>query len=85
MIEGSYFPINVINIGIRQENRERGNNVTDVDGNSSKSIYLAIKHALENKNRKKFTNKFVYGRGDSSKKIVRILERISINKKLIHN
>jgi UDP-hydrolysing UDP-N-acetyl-D-glucosamine 2-epimerase len=83
MIEGSYFPINVINIGIRQENRERGNNVTNVSGNSSKSIYLAIKHALENKNRKKFTNKFVYGRGDSSKKIVRILERISINKKLI--
>ena len=83
MIEGSYFPINVINIGMRQENRERGNNVTDVNGNSSKSIYLAIKYALDNKNRKKFVNKFVYGRGNSSKKIVRILERIPINKKLI--
>jgi len=68
---------------MRQENRERGNNVTDVNGNSSKSIYLAIKYALDNKNRKKFVNKFVYGRGNASKKIVRILERIPINKKLI--
>ena len=83
MIEGSYFPIHVINIGIRQENRERGNNVTDVNGNSSKSIYLAIKYALENKNRKKFVNKFVYGKGNTSKKIVKILERIAINKKII--
>ena len=83
MVEGSYFPINIINIGIRQENRERGNNVTDVSGNSSKSIYLAIKYALENKNRKKFVNRFVYGKGNASKKIVKILERLPINKKLI--
>ena len=83
MIEGSYFPIHVINIGMRQENRERGNNVTDVNGNSSKSIYLAIKYALENKNRKKFVNKFIYGKGNASKKIVKILESIPINKKLI--
>ena len=83
MVEGSYFPINIINIGIRQENRERGNNVTDVSGNSSKSIYLAIKYALENKNRKKLVNRFVYGKGNASKKIVKILERLPINKKLI--
>ena len=53
MIEGSYFPINVINVGKRQENRERENNVKDVSENSSNLIYLAIKQALENQPRRK--------------------------------
>lgn len=83
MIEGGYFPISIINIGIRQKDRERGNNVIDVSSYSSRLIYRAIKQALDNRNRKKFLNKFVYGKGNSSKKIVKILENIPVNKNLI--
>ena len=83
MIEGGYFSINVINVGKRQENRERGNNVKDVSENSPNLIYLAIKQALANQPRRKFVNKFLYGKGNSSKKIVKILETISINRNLI--
>jgi GDP/UDP-N,N'-diacetylbacillosamine 2-epimerase (hydrolysing) len=83
MIEGSYFQINVINIGIRQKNRERGQNVIDIINPSKNSIYFTIKKILKNKNNKKFKNKFIYGTGNTSKKITKTLENISINKNLI--
>ena len=83
MIEGSYFQINVINIGIRQKNRERGQNVINMYNPSSNLIYSKIKKILESKNDKNFKNKFVYGKGSASKKIIKTLENIPITKNLI--
>jgi len=81
IIESSYFNTPAVNIGIRQKNRERGKNVIDVKGNSTKLIEIAIRNALR-KNKTKFPN-HLYGTGKSSKKIVKILENISLNKELI--
>ncbi len=82
IIEGGYFDISVVNIGIRQQNRESGKNIIHVKGNSVNEIYLAIKKSLmKRKNNSKKKN--IYGTGNASKKIVRILETISLNQSLI--
>jgi GDP/UDP-N,N'-diacetylbacillosamine 2-epimerase (hydrolysing) len=81
MIEASYFQIPVVNIGKRQEGRERGANVIDVRDITRNSIRNAIVRVMTRKVSKKNIN--TYGLGDSSKKIVRILEKIRLNKDLI--
>ncbi len=81
VVEGSYFNIPIINIGSRQKGRERGNNVIDVDY-SEKKIHDMICQALSSK-KSKFVNNYVYGKGNASKKIVKHLETIILNKKLI--
>ena len=82
IIEGGYFDISVVNIGIRQQNRESGKNIIHVKGNSVNEIYLAIKKSLmKRKNNSKKKN--IYGTGNASKKIVRILETISLDQSLI--
>jgi len=81
LIEGGYFDIPVINIGIRQKDRERGNNVLNVD-ESSTAIYKAILKASKLSTRS-FPKKYIYGKGNASQKIVQILETIPLNKDLI--
>lgn len=83
VIEGSYFDIPIINIGIRQQDRERGENVIDVPDNSTHSIYNAIIRALKYNKKMKFKNKFLYGNGKASQKIVKFLESVKINDELI--
>lgn len=82
MIEASYFQTPVVNIGIRQEGRERGKNVFDVK-EDSKSIYCAISKALKMRKYIKNSGNYLYGHGGTSKKIVRYLEKINFNKDLI--
>lgn len=82
VIEGSYFNTPVIDIGIRQNNRERGDNVIVVPSSYSK-IHRAISRGLWLKKNKKFKNKFIYGRGGASKKILKQLELVKLDKKLI--
>ncbi|MBI3638993.1 MAG: UDP-N-acetylglucosamine 2-epimerase (hydrolyzing) [Thaumarchaeota archaeon] len=82
VIEASYFNTPVVNIGIRQKGREKGNNVTDVPDGNVDSIYRAILRALQMRKRK-FINSYIYGRGKASKKIVLCLEKINLNKNLI--
>jgi len=82
IIEGGYFDIPVVNIGIRQQNRESGKNIIHVKGNSINEIYLSIKKSLmKKKNHSKKHN--IYGTGNASKKIVRILETIPLDQSLI--
>jgi len=81
MIEASYFNIPVVNIGIRQEGREGGRNVINVDY-SSPAIFLAIKKSLKNKH-KIFKKENLYGSGSASAKIIRHLEKIKLDKDLI--
>ena len=75
--ESSFLGIPTVNIGDRQHLRERGNNVIDVQEKSEK-IFDAIKKI----SKKKIKKSNLYGTGNSSKKIVRILSSIKlINKK----
>lgn len=82
IIEGGYFETPVVNIGKRQKDRERGSNIIDVS-NSTTSIYNAIRKSIWLKKNKKLKNKFIYGRGESSKKIIKHLESVDLDKKLI--
>jgi GDP/UDP-N,N'-diacetylbacillosamine 2-epimerase (hydrolysing) len=79
IIEASYFPISVINIGIRQKGRECNSNVIHVD-HSTKKIGIEIKKALK---MKKMKIDCIYGKGNASKQIVQHLEKISLNDQLI--
>ena len=83
MIEASYFQIPVVNIGIRQKNREKGKNVIDVNINSKNLVYQAIQKALKIKKSKKSTFDFPFGKGNSAQKIVTHLENVSLGKYLI--
>ena len=82
IIEASYFKIPVVNIGIRQKNREKGNNVIDVKDNSV-LIYNAIKKLFNPKSKHIGKLSSIYGSGNTSKKIIKILETILLNDKLI--
>lgn len=81
IIEASYFNIPVVNIGMRQDGRESGNNIIHTNNNTN-SITNGIKKALDLKNKKFKMNK-IYGNGKSAKKIISILESITIEKGLI--
>ena len=63
--ESSYIGLPVVNIGSRQENRLRANNVIDVDYNAEE-IHSAARKQFSNRFYKKST---VYGSGDSGEKI----------------
>lgn len=70
--ECSYLGVPVVNIGKRQIFRERSKNVIDVSENH-KIINKAIKKQIVQKRYKK---SLLYGDGLSSKKIVKILEKL---------
>ncbi len=82
LIEGSYFNIPVINLGIRQEGRERGKNVINIKEITTTSVLNAIQNALDLKN-KKFKKEWIYGKGNASKKITKYLERIKLDRNLL--
>lgn len=83
IIESSSFKIPVVNIGIRQEGRERTDNVIDCDHKKSE-ITKSIKKAISPKFQEKLKNiKNPYGNGTSGKRIAHILSQIKINDKLI--
>ncbi len=82
--ECSYLGIPFVNIGDRQDQRERGNNVIDTKINDkfiSKNIQMAIKK------KKKIKKSKLYGNGNASTKILKILNKIDfdISKKFIIN
>tara|TARA_B100001057_G_scaffold501091_1_gene620423 strand:+ start:281 stop:1450 length:1170 start_codon:yes stop_codon:yes gene_type:complete len=70
--ESSFLSIPVVNIGFRQNNRERGFNVLDV-GHDEDKIFNAIIRQMK---RKKIRKSFIYGDGFAHKKIVKILVKI---------
>jgi len=77
--EAPTFKIPVVNIGTRQQGRERAQNVIDVPCNK-RMIVRAIKKALYNKSfREKLRKvKNPYGTGKSAEKIVKILKTVSL-------
>jgi UDP-hydrolysing UDP-N-acetyl-D-glucosamine 2-epimerase len=84
MIESSSFKTPVVNIGTRQIGRQRGENVIDV-GYNRKNILIAIKKSLTDKSylAKLQTIKNPWGDGKTGSRIVRILEEIEINSKIL--
>jgi UDP-hydrolysing UDP-N-acetyl-D-glucosamine 2-epimerase len=80
IIEANYLSIPVVNIGKRQHNREKSNNVFDVSGNSEKLIKNSIIDVLH---KKSISSKFLYGQGNASKKIMNTLEKIRLDNDLI--
>ena len=82
IIEASFFKKPVVNIGTRQQFRESGPNVIDVKYFSRKSIFNAIVKALKLKSNKlKYSS--IYGKSNVSKKIIKHLERIKLNRELL--
>jgi len=83
IIEAGYFPLPVVNIGIRQKDREHGKNVININNENTPSIYKGIMIALRRKQKGKAVTESIYGNGNASKKIVRYLENFKINDKLL--
>ena len=72
--EGAFLKVPTVNIGDRQNLRERGDNVLDVEVNSKK-ILKAIKVISQ----KKIKRSKLYGDGNSTKKIIKIITSIKLN------
>ena len=72
--ESSYLGVPVVNIGDRQQHRERGKNVLDVK-NDEKAILKAIKV----QSNKRFKSQKIYGDGNSSDRIIKILSSVDNN------
>ena len=83
IIEASYFDTPVVNLGIRQRDREGDNNVYNIIDIRANSLYALLSKLLKEKKRKKINNKYVYGQGRASKKIVEYLEKLDLTKELI--
>jgi len=72
--ECSYLGVSCINIGGRQDERSRGENVFDVPYNREE-IIKALKKVV---NREKIKSTTIYGNGNSGKKIAKILSEIPL-------
>jgi len=84
IVEAPSFHLPVINIGTRQEGRERAKNVINVNYDK-KEIIKAIKRAIGDKNFKEKLKKCKnpFGGTKTSVKIVNVLSRIKINQELL--
>ena len=85
IIEAPLFGVPVINIGDRQNGRERGRGIIDVAYNEQE-IKNTIKTIL---NRRRYKNsisgfKSPYGDGMASVRIINVLEKIKLNKEIIN-
>ncbi|MBN2065809.1 MAG: UDP-N-acetylglucosamine 2-epimerase (hydrolyzing) [Candidatus Thermoplasmatota archaeon] len=84
IIEAPSFNIPVINIGMRQQGRERSDNILDVEAKKDRLI-AAIDTALHNdafaKKVQHTKNKF--GRGDAAQQIINVLKTIPLDETLI--
>ncbi|PIR93157.1 UDP-N-acetylglucosamine 2-epimerase (hydrolyzing) [Candidatus Falkowbacteria bacterium CG10_big_fil_rev_8_21_14_0_10_43_10] len=83
IIESGFFKLPTVNIGNRQSGRETGRNVIHA-GYEEKGITRAISRALSADFREniKMENN-IYGSGAAGKKIVKILERVAYDHKLL--
>ncbi len=84
LVDAPSFGLPVVNIGIRQEGRERGNNIIDVE-HSKQKIIRAIKKALTDKEFLAEVRKCEnpYGDGKASQRIADILSKIEITPRLL--
>ena len=81
VLEAPILGKRVVNIGLRQVGRQNANNIIFVK-NKKKDIINATNKVLKLKNVKKFNK--IYSSPGASKKIIKILEKIKINEKLLN-
>jgi UDP-hydrolysing UDP-N-acetyl-D-glucosamine 2-epimerase len=72
--ECAYLGVPVVNIGSRQNMRERGSNVIDIDYDRA-AIIDAVKHI---KSSFKIASSSIYGSGDAGKKIADLLAEVQL-------
>lgn len=84
IIEAPSFGLPVVNIGDRQEGRQRAGNVLDV-GYDTKEIVAAVRKALQDRDFKKEASSCEnpYGDGKAAKRIVKVLSTVELGKKLL--
>ena len=84
MIESVSFRTPVVNVGARQRGRQHGDNVIDV-GYDREEIRRAIKKSLNNKAYKRRLAKIKnpWGDGQTGKRVVKILEELSLKRLLV--
>ena len=84
LIDAPSFGLPSVNIGIRQEGRERGKNVIDV-GHSKQEVIDAVEEALTNKEFLKEVRRCEnpYGDGKASQRITEILSTMEITPQLL--
>ncbi len=84
MIESSSFKTPVVNIGMRQLGRQRGENVIDV-GYDRNEIRKAVEKSLNDKHYLSKLEKIKnpWGDGKTGPRVAKILERLEINSKLL--
>ncbi|MBK8188041.1 MAG: UDP-N-acetylglucosamine 2-epimerase (hydrolyzing) [Cellvibrio sp.] len=80
IIEAASFGIPVINVGLRQNLRERNKNTIDV-GLNSEDIEIAIDGAL---NHGRYDPVNVYGDGRTATKILALLSRLPLDKQVLY-
>ena len=80
IIETPFLHVPSINIGTRQNNRLHSSSTIDI-GYNKKEIKSAIDKILKDKkfNKKIQNTSGLYGNGNSSKKIISILEKLDLN------
>ena len=72
--EGAYIGTPVVNLGTRQNRRERGRNVVDA-GHTVPEITEAIRHQL---NHGRYESEEIYGAGNAGEKIAAILSEVKL-------
>ena len=84
IVEAPYFKIPVVNIGNRQQGRLMAANIINC-GYEKEEIYSSIEKALTSEFKEKVKKNTIslYGNGNSSEKIVEILEDIKIDDRLL--
>jgi len=84
LIEAPSFSLPAVNIGIRQEGRERGRNIIDVDHDKGQ-IMKAIKKAIYNKRFRASVKRSEnpYGDGKACERIMQVLSRIGLDERLL--
>tara|TARA_Y100000816_G_C26100300_1_gene582933 strand:+ start:883 stop:2061 length:1179 start_codon:yes stop_codon:yes gene_type:complete len=76
--EGSYIGTPVVDIGARQSNRERGQNVIHVKSNDKRNLKESILFQIK---KKKYKTQNIYGSGEAAKKMIKILSRLDLETK----
>ncbi len=84
IVDSSFYKTPVVNIGIRQLGRPQGENIINVNHDAGE-IYKAMKKSLYDK---KFLKKISFchnswGNGSGTPKIIKILENLIINKRML--
>jgi UDP-hydrolysing UDP-N-acetyl-D-glucosamine 2-epimerase len=83
IMEAASFALPVVNVGMRQQGRERARNIIDVPANTA-AITAALKRALAPAFRRKLSGMpNPYGNGTAAKTITRVLTTVSLDKLLI--